>query len=136
MLKDEIVKYVEDWPDAGDSNPVHLYNCAEALLNACNDYYDLELDVDTFKAISSFGGGFYCGKTCGLMAGGLAAIGVMYAKGKPFANDKVKEMDREWNDMFEKEFSSTDCAVIKKESPVPCKDIVQKAAELFEELNR
>lgn len=56
-------------------------NCAETMLHAANDAWNLELDPTVFKAVGGFGGGCGCGNLCGAIAGGLAAMGYLYIEG-------------------------------------------------------
>lgn len=62
-----------------DSNVRH-YNCAEVILYAANDYYGLEANSLVLKMIEPFGSGMNSRKACGALTGGVAAIGLMYAK--------------------------------------------------------
>ncbi|MPW27155.1 hypothetical protein GC105_15360 [Alkalibaculum sp. M08DMB] len=134
MLKDEIQKYVGHWPAVDESEPYYIYNCAEAMLLACNDYYRLNIDTSTKKAISVFGGGFFCGKTCGLLSGGLASIGVMCTKDIPYANKEVIEKVQKWVKAFENEFGDTNCEIVAKDDQDRCKKLARRAAELFESI--
>lgn len=134
MLKKMIEKYV-DWPMTAEEaeSKVIEYNCAEAMLNAANDYYHLGLDSKAFKAIAPFGGGFYLEKTCGFVTGGLAAIGVLYATDdKPYANPQLIEMGQKWVQAFSDKFGDSECSIVKQGRI--CKYFAVEAAELFESL--
>ena len=50
------------------------YNCAESVLRAANDVYELGLSEDAFLACGGFGGGMGCGQACGALCGGISAI--------------------------------------------------------------
>ena len=50
------------------------YNCAETLLHACNDYYQLGLNDEEMKLVSGFGGGMFVGSTCGALVGCVSAL--------------------------------------------------------------
>lgn len=63
MLRDEARKYIDSEIQYGDKKDLYHYNCAEIILNACNDYYNLELDSKALKMIIPFGGGLNSGKT-------------------------------------------------------------------------
>ena len=137
MLKDEARKYIESELKYGEQRKLYHYNCAETLLNACNDYYKLNLDKKIFKAIVPFGGGFCSEKACGVLAGGIAALGVMYSEDKPTDNTKVKEITQRWVKAFEEEFSDIDCKEIKpiyKDPETGCANVMLRAAELLESI--
>lgn len=137
MLKDEARKYIESELKYGEQRKLYNYNCAETLLNACNDYYKLGLDKKTFKAIVPFGGGFYSEKACGVLTGGIAALGVMYSEDKPTDNNKVKEITQQWVKAFEEEFSHSDCKEIKpiyRNPETGCTNVILRAAELLESI--
>ena len=51
MLKDFISKYYFD----------QNYNCAESILRAGNDYYNLGLHDNDMKLVGCFGAGIQCG---------------------------------------------------------------------------
>ena len=50
MLKDIAEKYY-----------IQGYNCAESLIRAGNEYYNLNLDENALKMTGAFGGGFHVG---------------------------------------------------------------------------
>ena len=45
-------------------------NCAETMLRALNDEYQLGIPDDSVKLVGGFGGGMGCGKACGALCGG------------------------------------------------------------------
>lgn len=56
MLKDIAEKYY-----------IQGYNCAESLIRAGNEYYNLNLDENALKMTGAFGGGFHVGDVCGAL---------------------------------------------------------------------
>ncbi|MGM9630893.1 C-GCAxxG-C-C family (seleno)protein [Butyricicoccus sp.] len=50
------------------------YNCAETIIRAANDEYQLGLTEEAMKLCGGFGGGMGCGKACGALCGGISAI--------------------------------------------------------------
>lgn len=129
MLQDAILKYT-DWPK--EKGATKMYNCAEAMLNAANDYYSLGLDEKALRAIAPFGGGFFMENSCGLVTGGLATIGVMFAsEDHPYANPKLIETTKHWVTAFEDKFGTCGCKELK-EGREGCKELASDAAALFE----
>lgn len=50
-------------------------NCAESVIRAANEEYNLNLDEKDFKLIGAFGAGCGCGSLCGAAAAAVAVIG-------------------------------------------------------------
>jgi C_GCAxxG_C_C family probable redox protein len=137
MLSEKAKKYVESEFAYGEDHKLYHYNCAETLLNSCNEEYCLDLDAKALKMMVPFGGGFYCEKACGVLTGALAAAGVMYAQDKPTTNEKVKAFAQKWVEAFEKEFGSTECVDVKrdhKHETKKCGPVMIRGAQLFEEV--
>lgn len=137
MLKDEAKKYIDSELKYGDKRKLYHYNCAEVMLNACNDYYNLNLDKNTLKSVSAFGGGMCSENTCGILTGGVASIGIMFAEDKPSENTKMKEITKKWVESFEKEFENFNCNIIKeakRDDIEGCKYLIIKGAEILEEV--
>lgn len=115
----------------------HMYhiNCAEALLMAANEEYNLGLDDRFIKAVCPFGGGFQIESTCGALLGSLSAIGVMFTEDRPTENEKMRKMAKKYAEEFEKEFGALDCATIKqhhRSETEGCAPVKIRAAEVFE----
>lgn len=56
------------------------YNCAETLIHAANEYYDLGLHEEDMKMMAGFGGGMFVGSTCGALVGATAALSRLIVK--------------------------------------------------------
>jgi len=113
------------------------YNCAETMLYAANEYYELNLSKDAFKTMSGFGGGMAVGNTCGVITGCLAALGVMFTDEKSHESDKLKKLSRKFHIAFAKRFGFTDCPLLKelhKTEEKRCSDMIIAAAEIMEEV--
>lgn len=135
MLKEQAKKYIESELQYGAQRELYHYNCAEVLLNSCNDYYKLGLDDKTQRAIVPFGGGLYSEKTCGMLTGGIAVLGVMFTEEKPTSNAKLKEITQKWVKTFEEEFGDTNCKAIKeakRDKEKGCALLIEGAAQIFE----
>lgn len=138
MLRDKAKEYIELELEYGDPyNPYH-YNCAESILNAANDYYNLNLDKKTLNLITPFGGGMYTGDACGMVTGGLAVIGLIFAEDKPSDNVELKEITRLWIKRFKEEFKDTNCKRIKEKNHIKesqsCTHLILKAADILEDI--
>jgi C_GCAxxG_C_C family probable redox protein len=128
MLIDVATKYYEK-----ERN----YNCAETMLYAANEYYDLNLSKDALKTMGSFGGGMAIGNVCGAITGCLAALGVIFVEEKAHESDKIKIITKRFIENFGKQFGYIDCAPLKdvyKTEEKRCEDMIFAAAEIMEEV--
>lgn len=135
MLRDEVKKYIDYELKHGAERELYHYNCAQSILHGSNDYYDLQLDPKALKMIVPFGGGMYTENTCGMLTGGIAIIGILFAEEMPTQNLKMKEITRYWTEEFECEFKSLNCSLIKEINLQPderCAPLILKAADILE----
>lgn len=54
------------------------------------------------------------GNTCGILTGGIAAIGAIFAEDMPSLNHTMKEATIHWTEQFENRFKNTNCTQIKQ----------------------
>ncbi|WP_326908298.1 C-GCAxxG-C-C family protein [Sedimentibacter sp. MB31-C6] len=120
-----------------EERPLYHLNCAEILLMAANEKYNLGIEQNTIKAICPFGGGIQSEKTCGALLGAVAALGVLYAEELPTTNEKMKEMTKKLVEEFENEFGSLNCDYIKehhRSEAEKCNPVKLRAAEVFDKV--
>lgn len=118
-----------------EERPLYHKNCAEILLLAANEKYNLGIDDKFVKAVCPFGGGIQSEKTCGALLGAVATLGIMYAEDRPCTNDKLKYITKRFVEEFEKEFGSIDCKSIKehhRSETEGCNPVKIRAAEVLE----
>lgn len=133
MLKEDLSTYYFD----------RNYNCAESLLRAANDYYDLGLDDNALKLVGSYGAGMQTGNTCGAILAASAVLSLMYIDEKAHESDDIKPVMEILMKHFEEEFGSTLCSNIKPQCFVEGKrclkavetacDILQKTISEYED---
>lgn len=90
------------------------YNCAETLIHAGNEYYNLHLHEDDMKMMAGFGGGMFVGSTCGALVGSVATISKLVIKTK--AHDQMQDIRPvvvRCNQHFREVLGATDCAHVK-----------------------
>lgn len=132
-LSDRIYYYMPD-DRALDQTNRGKFNCAEAMLRAINDKYDLNITEDAKIQMAAFGGGFAVGDACGLLVGGYAALAHMYSSDDyPKGNIKLRAMCKEWYKRFQREFKDVNCNIIKPQNE-GCSGLAKSSAELFERL--
>ena len=111
------------------------YNCAESLLLAANQEYQLGIGPEELKLISGFGAGMCCGKSCGALCGSVAAIGKLAVTGRAHATQGFQELCGGFVKQFQERFQSCDCQELKPRyfaEQVRCLGLVEEAADLLE----
>ena len=129
MLLDKVKKYY----DVG----IYDLNCAETILYALNEEYDLNLSVDTYKSVAAFGGGMGVESVCGALTGALSILGILYTDERAHKSPLVKELSIELVNKFEKELKSSNCRELKemhRNEEIRCGVIVEKTAEILEDI--
>lgn len=137
MLRDLAKEYIEYELKFGEERALYHYNCAEVMVKACNDCYEIGLDEKALRMIVPFGAGIGIGKTCGILIGGLAAIGAIFSEDKPSKNIKMKEVRMRWIEEFEREFKDIDCIEIKAinlRENEGCGGLILQATDILEEI--
>ncbi len=118
--------------------PDYDLNCAETIVHAANEAYQLNLSKETLHASAGFGGGMAVEETCGALTGAILVLGIMLVQDRAHENDKMKETVADLLRRYEKRKGTTNCKILKEqfreEDPVKCKVIVMEAAEVLEEL--
>ncbi len=125
MLREVAAKYY------GEQN----YNCAESILMAGNEVYDLGLAPGDVRLISGFGGGIGCGSTCGAVAGCVALLGRLQLKEKGHENPAFGKNCADFIAAVQAEYGSIDCAELKPKFITPearCVGTVEAIADVFE----
>ncbi|AYE34654.1 C-GCAxxG-C-C family (seleno)protein [Clostridium septicum] len=88
-------------------------NCAECILKAANECYDLNLSNQTIKAMAAFGGGMAIESVCGGATGAIAAIGIMFTEERGHKSPHVKIMTSEFMNMFKDNLGTLNCDELK-----------------------
>ncbi len=129
MLKEKAAVYY---------TPLYDYNCAEAMIYAANDVYELNLSKDTLKVMAGFGGGMAVESTCGALAGGIAVLGILFVKEKAHESDQMKNLVTEFMNLFETRMGTIYCGELKdryrEEPPQKCRCVVEVAADILEKI--
>ena len=128
MLSEQIKKYYDKKYDL---------NCAEAIMYAANEEYDLNLNKQTLKTMSAFGGGMGIESVCGAITGALAVLGIMFTKERAHESDRIKRLDVEFFNTFVEELGTMDCKVLKQKyrnDDMRCSLMVDKAAMILDKM--
>ncbi|MBO0525542.1 hypothetical protein EXQ31_18470 [Clostridium botulinum] len=116
---DKIRKVAEDYYRNGD------FYCSEAVVKTIRDEFKLEVSDDAIAMASGFPvgmGGSGC--TCGAIAGGIMALGMVF--GRKEAKDpkvsKSMELSKKLHDDFKKEHKSLCCRFLTKDMELGSKE--------------
>jgi C_GCAxxG_C_C family probable redox protein len=128
MLIDKVNKYYTS---------EYNLNCSEVMIYASNDEYNMNLNSDTFKTMSSFGGGMGIESTCGAITGSLAVIGILFTNKCAHESGKVKTLCQEFFKRFKEKLGTDNCAMLKvkyRNQDDGCSVMIETAAEILDEI--
>ncbi|HEY8891622.1 MAG TPA: C-GCAxxG-C-C family (seleno)protein [Clostridium sp.] len=128
MLMDKINKYYTKGYD---------FSCSEVMIYAASNEYNMNLQSETFKAMSSFGGGMGVESVCGAITGSLAVIGILFTIEKAHEGTRVKKLCQEFFQKFEEKLSSNNCEKLKekyKKEDSGCRVMIETAAQILDEI--
>ena len=125
MLKEMAKKY---WAEEYD------LNCAECIIYAANEEYNLNLSEQTLKVMAGFGGGMATGDVCGVVTGAIGVIGIMFTEVSGHKSPIVREMTKEFIKIFNEELGYIKCVDLKKEyiNVKRCTLMIETGAEILE----
>ena len=112
-------------------------NCAECILYAANEEYNLWLSKESLKIMASFGGGMGIGSTCGAATGALAVIGVMFTNERGHESPIVRELSAEFMKQFHSKFGSLNCTDIKgsiNSDEKTCTEMIRVSSSILEDI--
>ena len=127
MLKDLYEKYYFD----------KNYNCAETIIRAGNEYYDLGLHDRDMIAFGGFGGGIQTGNTCGAILAAVSVLSMKYIEKNAHDSKDIKPVTTALIQEFNKRYGSILCKDIKAKSFKPdvrCGDTVKTACDILEQV--
>ena len=127
MLKEMAKKY---WTEEYD------LNCAECIIYAANEEYNLNLSEQTLKVMAGFGGGMATGDVCGIVTGAIGVIGIMFTEVSGHKSPIVREMTREFIKRFNEKLGYIKCVDLKKEyiNVKRCTLIIETGAEVLDNI--
>ena len=112
-------------------------NCAETMLYAANEAYQLQLPHSALKLAAGFGGGMGIASTCGALTGGVMALSAIFVKEHARESDYIKTLNAEMFASFKNAMHSINCDYLKEHYETPqeeCHPIIVQAAQIVEAL--
>lgn len=128
MLRDTVKKYYDKEYD---------YNCAETILYASNEEYNLGLGKDTFKTMAGFGGGMAIESVCGAFTGAISVLGILFTEDRAHESDKMKTLVSELMGNFHERMGTYQCNELKakyRNDDIRCSIILETAADVLDEI--
>lgn len=113
------------------------YNCAETVLLAANDAWDLDLSEDTIHVMAGFGGGMGTGNACGAITGGVAALSTRFVNGKAHNSPQMMQYVREFINTVNEHCGTTMCQVLKPiyfKSEIRCLNTIKTIVAYLDEI--
>jgi len=87
------------------------YNCAQSVLLTMFEHWNGENELIP-KIATAFGGGIgRCGSVCGVLTGGVMALGIRYGTNEPSVENRLKayELAQKFYKQFERQHGSVLC---------------------------
>lgn len=112
------------------------FNCAESILHALDDEYQLGIPVDGYKLVGGFGGGMGCGRACGALCGGCSALSYLLIQERAHVSPELKETVAEFAERFAQAFGSDACGELVKtykKEDTRCLELICMAADIADE---
>lgn len=88
-------------------------NCAECILYAANEEYNMGINPDDLKLAAGFGGGMAVEGTCGALTGAIMVLGRLFVNVKAHESDRIKLLTRELIERSYKKLSTLNCRELK-----------------------
>lgn len=128
MLLEKIKKYYDK---------SYNFNCAETMLYAANEEYNMNLSKETLKTMAAFGGGMGIESVCGAITGSLAALSILFTIEKGHESDRIKNLSKEFFQKFTNTLGTDNCAKLKekyKNDEIRCTIMIETAAKVLDEI--
>jgi C_GCAxxG_C_C family probable redox protein len=113
-------------------------SCSESMIKAGNEYFNLNMNEDCYKAFSGFSGGMFGNCTCGAVTSAVAILSLLYVEENGAHNSPLmKKKIGKFIELFRKELSSTECGPLKElhhTKEIRCQKMMAVAAELVEKV--
>lgn len=125
MLKDVLGKYYFE----------QNYNCAETIIRAANEYYDLGLHDRDMIMMGAYGAGIQTGNTCGAILAGASVLSMKYVPEKAHESAEIKPVTSLFMRKIKEAYGSHLCKDIKAQTFKPeyrCKVTIETVCDILE----
>ena len=111
------------------------YNCAETIIRAANEYYNLGLHDRDMVMLAGYGAGMQTANTCGALLSTISVLALKYVETCAHESRDLQPVTFLLTKRFQEAFSSTLCKDIKPQSfrkEIRCQNTVHKACDILE----
>ena len=111
------------------------YNCAETILSAADEAWELHLPDDAKRLMAGFGHGMGRAIVCGNVSGGVAALSYKFVKEPGIPNPELIMAVRKFLDTVRLECGSENCKDIHGKYATPeegCLPTIRKIADILD----
>ena len=123
MLKELLPKYYFD----------QNYNCAEAILRAANEYYNLGLHERDMIMVGAYGAGIQSGTTCGAVLAVAAVLSLKYVEAKAHESKDIRAVVQKMMRKFNEKYGSILCKPQSFKPEYRCRMTIEAACDILEE---
>lgn len=112
-------------------------NCAETMIYAANEEYDMNLSKETLKTMAAFGGGMAIESVCGAITGSLAVLSILFTRDRGHESERVKNLTKEFFAEYQQQLNTYNCDELKAEyrnENERCWIMIEKAAETLDKI--
>ncbi len=112
------------------------YNCAETLIRAGNDYYDLGLHDRDMIAFGGFGAGIQTGNTCGAILAAVSVLSMKYIEKKAHESADIRPVTTAFIRKINEKYGSVLCKNIKPQSfdkELRCAHTIENVCDILEQ---
>lgn len=113
------------------------YNCAEAIIHAANDYYQLGLHEKDMIMVAGFGAGLQTGNTCGAIISSICVLSLLFVKRNAHEGNTITITSAKFINRFKEKYHSTLCKDVRPQSfvkEIRCLNTIDSACDILEEV--
>lgn len=112
-------------------------NCAETIVYAANEAYNMKLSPAALKSAAGFGGGLGIEDVCGVLTGSLIVLGMLFTEKRAHESARMKTLAAEYTVRFQKSLGTMNCKQLKTDYRTDaerCSKILIDGAAILEEI--
>jgi len=97
--------------------------------------YQLDLNPQSLRIASGFGGGMAIESVCGALTASIMVLGILFVKDRAHESSKIKTLTQELFNTYQKEMGVIDCTSLKsryRTDDLKCRHVIAKAAGVLD----
>lgn len=112
-------------------------NCAQKILHASNEAYQLNLSEDALSLAGGFGGGMAVESTCGVITAGVMVLSSLFPAKDEISKKILYGITKDFIETYRQKMGAIDCAPLKKmyrTEDTGCQDVIVEAAIILDQI--